>query len=63
MIKITLELKMKSSIISRFAVVTGLVVGSALGLATVGLAVEGATESLPELNVFSSGAILTVSNR
>ena len=50
-------------IISRFSVVTGPFVGSALGLATVGLAVEGATESLPELNVFSSGAILTVSNR
>ena len=54
---------MKSSIISRFAVVSGLVVCSALGLATVALAGEGATESLPELNVFSSGAILTVSNR
>jgi hypothetical protein len=36
-----LELKMNSSIISRFAVVTGLVAGSALGLTTVARAGEG----------------------
>ena len=57
MIKITLELKMKSSIISRFAVVSGLVVCSALGLATVARAGEGGVAGSAAFTIDTSGSV------
>lgn len=56
-----MELKiMKSSIISRFAVVSGLVVCSALGLATVARAGEGGTAGSAAFTVDSGGKVTGV---
>ena len=51
---------MKSSIISRFAVVSGLVVCSALGLATVARAGEGGTAGSTAFTVDSGGKVTGV---
>ena len=51
---------MKSSIISRFAVVSGLVVCSALGLATVARAGEGGTAGSAAFTVDSGGKVTGV---
>ena len=51
---------MKSSIISRFAVVSGLVVCSALGLATVARAGEGGTAGSAAFTVDSDGKVTGV---
>ena len=51
---------MKSSIISRFAVVSGLVVCSALGLATVTRAGEGGTAGSAAFTVDSGGKVTGV---
>ena len=48
---------MNSSIISRFAVVTGLVVGSALGLTTVARAGEGGVAGSAAFTIDTSGSV------
>ena len=58
--KITLELQMKNTIISRFAIVSGLLVFNTLGFATVARAGEGGTAGSAAFTVDSDGKVTGV---